>query len=177
VNESFKFNLIDVGALGDLVPPFDALRPNIETVLAFEPFGETAAAENKIISRYAAWDEDSDARNFYIYGAQGAGSSLCKINYEWVHDNWDWLPNQGAPKRNATWWSRATPLGKQEVRTRRLDTIVEELRADRPGLRFHALKSDTQSGEGLVLKGATALMKSDLLYLQIETFRYPLYAG
>jgi hypothetical protein len=176
-----KINLIDVGALDGFDLPWKRHQDKIGLALTFEP-NEQPIYEEKII-RYnsAIWDYDGEGK-FYIIGSIGQGSSLLEPNYEWVKENFDRIRQEGSVKFNDTWWERTVIKKTETVRVKRLDTVLAEVNEKlqeegKSPIRFHFLKSDTQSGEYYVLKGAENFLQTDCIGLEIEAFRYPMYKG
>ena len=167
-------NLIDIGALDGPGLPWTTHANQVGFVLSFEPNEEVVIQETRIKYNTAVWNHDGQAP-FYVSGANGSGSSLLSQNFAWVQEHFDEIKHQGNTKLNETWAERSQITKTTEVTVKRLDTILEELKPQIPDVRFHFLKSDTQSGEGYVLQGAEQFIRTDCLGLELELFRYPLY--
>jgi hypothetical protein len=176
-----KINIIDVGALDGFDVPWKNHQDKIGFALTFEPNEKPIFEEKFIKYNSAIWDYDGEGK-FYIVGSIGQGSSLLEPNYEWVKDNFEKIRTQGNIKFNDTWFERTIIKHTETLKVKKLDTVLAEvneqlLAQGKQAIRFHFLKSDTQSGEYYVLKGAENFLKTDCIGLEIEAFRYPMYKG
>lgn len=170
-----KINLIDIGSLGGLDLPWSKNRKHIGKLLCFEPNEELIIEPDFIKYNSAIWSYDGNAK-FFISGLNGSGSSLLKQNFDWVKEHFEEIKDKGNHKLNETWFERSQIKNSFSVEVKKLDTVLEEinLKMNQP-IRFHFLKSDTQSGEGYVLQGAEKFLEENCLGLELELFRYPLY--
>ena len=176
-----KINIIDVGALDGFDIPWKKHQDKIGFALTFEPNEKAVFGEKLIRYNTAIWDYDGEG-TFYIVGSIGQGSSLLEPNYEWVNENFQQIRTEGNIKFNDTWAERTVIKRIATLPVKKLDTVLAEVNAQlqkdgRMPLKFHFLKSDTQSGEYYVLKGAENWLKTDCIGLEIEAFRYPMYKG
>ncbi len=172
---SEKINLIDIGSLGGVDLPWSKHKNKIGKLLCFEPNEEIVIHPDFIKYNTAIWNEDGFAE-FNVSGKDGSGSSLLKQNFKWVEENFESIKNQGNEELNKTWFERSKVKESFKVKVNKLDTVLQELNSKlKEPIRFHFLKSDTQSGEGHVLQGAEQFLKDDCLGLELELFRYPLY--
>lgn len=172
-----KINVIDVGAVGGFDLPWSKHIDKVGTTLAFEPNEEPLLTGNKLKYNCAVWNFDGVAQ-FHVYGKNGTGSSLLTQNLEWVKNNFELIKDQGNEKLNSTWFDRSAEIDQFQCEVRNLDTILHELDEERgEHTQFHFLKSDTQSGEFFVLDGARKYLETDCIGLELELFRYPLYAN
>jgi len=174
---SSKINIIDVGAVGGFDPPWSAHQDKVGRSLSFEPNEPAVLHGDHLRYNTAIWNADGDA-TFHVSGPKGVGSSLLKQNVTWVEENFDRLKKQGNRVLNQVWFHHAVIDREFPGKVNKLDTVLAELRrAIGDDLRFHFLKSDTQSGEYFVLQGAQEFIETDCIGLELELFRYPLYEG
>ena len=176
-----KINIIDVGALEGFDIPWKKHQDKIGFALTFEPNEAPLFGEKIIKYNTAIWDYDGEGK-FYIVGSIGQGSSLLEPNYEWVKENFKRIRTEGNIKFNDTWFERTIIKNTTTLPVKRIDTVLKEvneklIQDNKKPIRFHFLKSDTQSGEHYVLKGAENWLKTDCIGLEIEAFRYPMYKG
>lgn len=176
-----NINIIDIGALDGFDVPWKNHLNKIGFALTFEPNEKPIFEEKLIKYNSAIWDYDGEGK-FYIVGSIGQGSSLLEPNYEWVKENFEQIRTEGNIKFNDTWLERTTIKRVETLKVKKLDTVLAEVNEELKSLskkpiRFHFLKSDTQSGEYYVLKGAEDFLKTDCIGLEIEAFRYPMYKG
>lgn len=169
-------DLIDIGAVGGLGPPWRAHPEAVGHVLGFEPNQPPRQDGRRWTYDSAIWHRNGRAR-FFISGADGSGSSLLRQNPAWVAANFARLADQGDRRLNRTWQERSKISRMVEIEVRTLDSVLAELQAAAGGPRFRFLKSDTQSGEWFVLQGAQDFLARDCVGLELELFRYPLYRG
>lgn len=171
-----KINIIDIGSVGGLEKPWNMHNNAIDYSLSFEP-NETLLKGKHLKYDCAVWNYDGEAK-FYVSGSNGTGSSLLKQNFDWVRENFENIKHAGNQQLNFSWFDRSLIKDEFLCQVRKLDTILEDLGTslERP-IPFHFLKSDTQSGEFFVLKGAKKYISTDCLGLDLELFRYPLYEG
>jgi FkbM family methyltransferase len=170
-------DLIDVGAVGGLGPPWRDRPDAVGHVLSFEPNQPARRDGRRWTHASAIWHRNGRAR-FYVGGADGSGSSLLRQNSAWVAANFARLVDQGDPRLNRTWQQRSAISKVVEIEVRTLDSVLAEVQAAAGGgPRFRFLKSDTQSGEWFVLQGAQGFLARDCVGLELELFRYPLYRG
>jgi hypothetical protein len=176
-----KINIIDVGALDGFDMPWKKHQDKIGFALTFEPNEAPIFGEKLIKYNTAIWDYDGEGK-FYIVGSIGQGSSLLEPNYEWVQENFERIRNEGNVKFNDTWFERTVIKRTTTLPVKKIDTVLKEVneqlsKENKSPIPFHFLKSDTQSGEFYVLKGAENWLKTDCVGLEIEAFRYPMYKG
>lgn len=176
-----NIHLIDVGALDGFDMPWKKHQDKIGFALTFEPNETPVFGEKLIKYNTAIWDYDGEGK-FYVVGSIGQGSSLLEPNYEWVKANFERIRTEGNTKFNDTWLERTVIKQTTTLPVKKLDTVLAEVNAQlekegKSPLKFHFLKSDTQSGEYYVLKGAENWLKTDCIGLEIEAFRYPMYKG
>ena len=170
-------DLIDIGAVGGLGPPWRAHPEAVGHVLGFEPNQPPRQDGRRWTYDSAIWHRNGRAR-FFISGDDGSGSSLLRQNPAWVAANFARLAKDGDRRLNRSWQERSRITQVVEVEVRRLDSVLAELGAAAGGgPRFRFLKSDTQSGEWFVLQGAQDFLARDCVGLELELFRYPLYRG
>lgn len=169
-------DLIDVGAVGGLGPPWRDHPEAVGHVLGFEPNQPARREGRRWTYDSAIWHKNGRAR-FYVSGADGSGSSLLRQNPAWVAANGARLALQGDRRLNRTWQERSQIRNVLEIEVRSLDSVLGELAAAGSCPRFRFLKSDTQSGEWFVLQGAQEFLARDCVGLELELFRYPLYRG
>jgi hypothetical protein len=172
-----KINIIDVGAVGGFDPPWSKHRDKIGASLSFEPNEPPIFQGNHLRYNSAVWNYDGEG-TFFVSGEKGIGSSLLKQNVDWVRENFDRLKDQGDRVMNASWFERSQIRKTAPCRVCTLDSVLDQIRQQgREDLKFHFIKSDTQSGEFPVLDGARRFLKDDCLGLELELFRYPIYEG
>ncbi|TAH21200.1 MAG: FkbM family methyltransferase [Cytophagales bacterium] len=176
-----KINIIDVGALDGFDIPWKKHQDKIDFALTFEPNEKPIFGEKLIKYNTAIWDYDGEG-NLYIIGSIGQGSSLLEPNYEWVKENFEQIRKEGNIKFNDTWHERTIIKRTEKLPVKKIDTVLKEVNtslqnAGKEAIKFNFLKSDTQSGEYYVLKGAENWLKTDCIGLEIEAFRYPMYKG
>jgi len=172
-----KINLIDIGAIGGSQLPWSRHLDKVGTTLSFEPNEDPVLVGKNLKYNCAVWNFDGVSQ-FHVYGERGTGSSLLTQNFESVKENFELIKNQGNEMLNSTWFDRSTEIKSFQCPVKKLDTILSELNRERSSqIKYHFLKSDTQSGEFFVLDGARQYLESDCLGLDLELFRYPLYSG
>ncbi|MBD2664823.1 hypothetical protein B6N60_04095 [Richelia sinica FACHB-800] len=170
-----KINLIDIGSVGGFDIPWSFNTDKIEYSLSFEPNDQPILNSKNLRYNSAIWNFDGEA-NFYVSGHNGTGSSLLKQNFTWVNNNFDAIKNNGNKKLNQSWFERSKITNEFKCQVKKLDTVLSEIHAAiGEDIKFHFLKSDTQSGEYYVLEGAENFLKTDCLGLELELYRYPLY--
>jgi FkbM family methyltransferase len=169
-----KIDIIDVGAVGGFEEPWS--ESSTGYYLGFEPNEPTTIDGTRLKFDAAVWSDESE-KEFTVLGPNGVGSSLYLPNLEWVRENYSRIRRQGDPLLARTFFERAVEKGKFKLRTRTLDSVLDELREDGIPARFRFLKCDAQGAEGEILKGAEKFLRDDCLGLELELFRYPLYKG
>jgi len=172
-----KVNIIDVGAVGGLEPPWSRHRQHVGTVLEFEPDGAERIKGDTIRLPYAIWSHNGRETLHFFKGGLGS-ASLKRQNMAWVREHYEEIKDQGNRRLNQTWFERSACTGETEIGVRTLDFVLDDLRKRGQGKApFHFLKSDTQSGEYDVLAGAQSYLKNECAAALLEVFRYPLLEG
>lgn len=171
-----RVNMIDIGSVGGPDLPWSRHRDRVGATLSFEPNEPPVLTGRHLKFDVAVWNTDGTGE-FKVSGRDGVGSSLLDQNHAWVRENFERIKDQGDAALNSTWEERSRVLRTFPCRTRRLDTVLADLAAGGWSETFHFLKSDTQSGEWHVLDGAREYLQRDCCALDLELFRYPLYAG
>jgi len=172
-----KVNIIDVGAIGGLEPPWSRNRRHVGTVLEFEPDGIERITGDTIRLPHAIWSHNGRETLHFFKGGLGS-ASLKRQNMAWVREHYEEIKDKGSRRLNRTWFERSTCIRETEIGVRTLDLVLEDLRKRGQGVSpFHFLKSDTQSGEYDVLVGARSYLQEECAAALLEVFRYPLLEG
>lgn len=172
-----KINIIDIGAVGGLEPPWSKNGDRVGMVLEFEPDGVRHETEDVIRLPYAIWSHDGEETLHFFRGGVGS-ASLKSQNVTWVRENFEAIKGEGDRRLNETWFARSECVREMPMQVRSLDSVIAELGAQRPDLPvFHFLKSDTQSGEYDVLVGAQNYLANECAACLLEVFRFPLLEG
>lgn len=155
--------LVDVGARGDLQPPFDAIAPAALQVIGFEPDADECARLNTLpgSARYlpvAVWSRAG------VVDVHVARTPSCSS----VHP-----PDAGLLAR----YDRAHVMPRDTVSVVRYPTTTLDAALDEAGLRADVVKVDTQGAEREILQGAAATLRDDVLALIVETWTVPIHAG
>lgn len=165
-------NLIDVGSIGALPPPWHENPGKVHHLLKFEPLDKPN--KNRFVTTLdIAISGENGERDFYVYKSQH-GSSLYEQNHELVRENYQKLKNLGPKNLADTWFERSRLIKVEKIQCRKLDDILQELNHPFP---YHFIKIDAQGAEYEILKGSETFLKEDCVGLYLELFVYPLYKG
>lgn len=165
-------NLIDVGAAGSLPQPLKRNQSKINHILTFEPNRAEIIQHGKRIAMNTALWNQAETRPFYVMGEHGYGSSLLQPNPDYVSENYEQLKQLGDSKMAETWFERSIIKATSTMTTRTLDDVLDEL--NQLDL-YHILKTDTQSADCYIFKGAEKFLSSSCIAIHSEQFVYPLY--
>jgi FkbM family methyltransferase len=160
--DHLKICYLDIGARGDVAPPWSLFKQNQIRVIGFEPDKvECQRLKDTFPERtyfpYAAWNNNRPG-SFFLNRDEST-SSMFPSNAAHI--------SQYQPKH---WESRVTTR-KLRIPRRRLDSILNI--ADWPDF----MKIDTQGSEYAILEGASTILKNSAPIILAETWCDEVYRG
>lgn len=163
--------LVDVGSVGPLPDPWHQRSDLVSHVLKFEPRDAREEKPRVVTVDTALWSEPATLP-FYVYvGKAGHGSSLFRVNIDYVRENFEALRKLGPSELAESWFDRVNLDHVEEIQCTTLDAVLAGRSES-----YHLLKIDAQGAERQILEGAADYLSGgDCVALHLELFRLPLY--